>query len=339
MLNVWPVGQHQIVYTDLDKVLKGTRARMRQLQGSALLIVMAFTLGAQEPATAPTPFIVQEHITKKLSDHVWEIPDKNRPGVPNVMIVVGSRATLVVDTGMGPKSGAVVVREAQALSRNTQFYLATTDYRPEHITGAMAFPPNTVWMIPAAQKADIVEGTQGMIDSFMSRSAELKSALSDVKLRDPDVVFDGDARIDLGGGVKVRLMWFGPARTAGDVLIFVEPDRVLHGGNILGSKAYPGMPDRTPSVTNWLDIIDRLEALRPQIVLPNHGDVRDASLISSQRQVLRDLQQRARELKAEGKTAEQAGQTLTAEFDVKYPDWKAVTGIPAIVRRFYAESQ
>jgi glyoxylase-like metal-dependent hydrolase (beta-lactamase superfamily II) len=294
---------------------------------------------AQDQAAAPTPFIVQEHIVKRLSEHVWEIPDKDRPGVPNVAIIVGSRATLVVDTGMGPKSGEVVVREAQRLSKNTELYLATTDFRPEHITGAMAFPPNSVWIIPAAQRADIAESTKSYIDSFISRSADLAAALKDVKLRDPDIVFDGDARIDLGGGVTVRLMWYGPARTAGDVVVFVEPDRVLHAGNILGNKSYPSMPDHTPSVTNWLDIIDKLEALRPLIVLPNHGDVRDASLISGQREVLRDLQRRSRELKAEGKTAEQAGQTLTAEFDVKYPEWKGVSGIPAIVRRFYAESQ
>ena len=294
---------------------------------------------AQDQAAAPTPFIVQEHIVKRLSEHVWEIPDKDRPGVPNVAIIVGSRATLVVDTGMGPKSGEVVVREAQRLSKNTELYLATTDFRPEHITGAMAFPPNSVWIIPAAQRADIAESTKSYIDSFISRSADLAAALKDVKLRDPDIVFDGDARIDLGGGVTVRLMWYGPARTAGDVVVFVEPDRLLHAGNILGNKSYPSMPDHTPSVTNWLDIIDKLEALRPLIVLPNHGDVRDASLISGQREVLRDLQRRSRELKAEGKTAEQAGQTLTAEFDVKYPEWKGVSGIPAIVRRFYAESQ
>jgi glyoxylase-like metal-dependent hydrolase (beta-lactamase superfamily II) len=292
---------------------------------------------AQDQAAAPTPFIVQEHTLKNISEHVWEIPDKNRPGVPNVIIVVGSRATLVVDTGMGPKSGAIVAREAQSLSKNTQFYLATTDFRPEHVTGAMAFPPHTTWLIPAAQKADIAESTASYIESFTSRSAELKAALADVKLRDPDVVFDGDAKIDLGGGVTVRLFWFGPARTNGDIAIFVDPDRVLHSGNFLGSKAYPGMPNSTASITNWLDVIDRLEALHPLIVIPNHGEVRDASLISGQREVLRALQRRARELKAEGRTAEQAGQTLTAEFDVKYPDWKSVTGIPAIVRRFYGE--
>jgi len=313
---------------------------------TSTFVFAAFTLGvapalavAQDQAAPPTPFIVQENIVKRISEHVWEIPDRNRPGVPNVAIIVGSRATLVVDTGMGPKRGEIVVREAQRLSKNTEFYLATTDFRPEHITGAMAFPPHTVWIIPAAQKADIAESTAGYIDSFMSRSADLKAALEDVKLRDPDIVFDGDARIDLGGGVKVQLIWYGPARTNGDVVIFIEPDRVLHAGNILGSKSYPGMPDHTPSVTNWLDTIDKLEALHPLIVMPNHGEVRDASLISSQREVLRDLQRRSRELKAEGKTAEQAGQTLTAEFDVKYPDWKGVAGIPAIVRRFYAESQ
>jgi glyoxylase-like metal-dependent hydrolase (beta-lactamase superfamily II) len=313
---------------------------------ASLFILAALTIGfspaiaiAQEQAAPPTPFIVQEHITKQISDHVWEIPDRNRPGVPNVALIVGSRATLVVDTGMGPRSGEIVVREAQKLSKNTELYLATTDFRPEHITGAMAFPPNTVWIVPAAQKADMAESTENYVTSFMSRSADLTAALKDVKLREPDVVFDRDAKVDLGGGVTVHLIWYGPARTNGDVVIFVEPDRVLHGGNILGSKSYPGMPDNTPSVTNWLDILDKMEALHPLIVMPNHGDVRDASLISSQRQVLRDLQKRSRELKAQGKTAEEAGQTLTAEFDVKYPDWKGVGGIPAIVRRFYAESQ
>jgi glyoxylase-like metal-dependent hydrolase (beta-lactamase superfamily II) len=322
------------------------RQSANSIEATSPLIIVAFTMGfapalavAQDPAAPPTPFIVQEHIVKRISEHVWEIPDRDRPGIPNIAIIVGSRATLVVDTGMGPKSGEIVVREAQSLSKNTEFYLATTDFRPEHVTGAMAFPPHTVWIIPAAQKADIAQSTASYIDSFISRSADLKAALKDVKLRDPDIVFDGDATIDLGGGVKVHLIWYGPARTNGDVVIFVEPDRVLHAGNILGSKSYPGMPDYTPSVTNWLDIIDRLEALHPVIVIPNHGDVRDASLISSQREVLRDLQRRSRELKAEGKTAEQAGQTLTAEFDVKYPDWKGVAGIPAIVRRFYAESQ
>ena len=37
--------------------------------------------------------------TTKISDHVWAIM-----GFPNIAIVVGSHATLVVDTGLGPKN-------------------------------------------------------------------------------------------------------------------------------------------------------------------------------------------------------------------------------------------
>jgi glyoxylase-like metal-dependent hydrolase (beta-lactamase superfamily II) len=290
------------------------------------------------PAAAPVPFIVEEHIVKKISDHVYEIPDRNRPGVPNIAIVIGSRAALVVDTGMGPKSGEIVLREVQRLTKSSELYLTTTDFRPEHVTGAQAFPPNTIWIVPEAQREDIHESTMKYLTAFSSRSPDLANALAEVKLREPSIVFNRDVKLDLGG-VTVRLMWFGPARTNGDLIVFVPEDSLLHSGNFLGSMTYPGMPDEISSVTNWLDILDKMDALRPKIVIPNHGDVRDGKLIAGTRLVLRDLQFRARDLKAEGKTEEQAGQILTAEFDVKYPEWKGLGAIPAIVRRFYEEVQ
>lgn len=329
-------------------------AHFRQLSCTLVLMTAVLRLAAapalaqsataqakdtQSKETAPNPFIVQEGAVKRLSEHVWEVPDRNRPGNPNVAIVVGSRATLIVDTGMGPRSGEAVAHEAQRLSKNTEFYLTTTDFRPEHITGAMGLPPNTKWIIPAAQKIDIDQNTQQYIDRFTARSADLMAALKDVKLREPDVLFDHDVKIELGGGVSVALHWYGPARTNGDVVIFVEPDRLLHSGNILSSKTYLSMPPETPSITNWLDTIDRLEALHPLIVVPNHGEVRDSSLIAGEREVLRALQQRALELRSLGKSAEEAGQTLIPEFEIKYPDWKNLNNIPGIVARFYEQSQ
>jgi glyoxylase-like metal-dependent hydrolase (beta-lactamase superfamily II) len=316
-----------------------TLALITAALGLAAAPAPAQTAAAPAKETTPNPFIVQEGTVKRLSEHVWEIPDRNRPGNPNVAIVVGSRATLIVDTGMGPRSGEAVAREAQRLSKNTEFYLTTTDFRPEHITGAMTLPANTKWIIPAAQKVDIDQSTQKYIDSFVARSADLMTALKDVKLREPDVLFDHDVKVELGGGVTVALSWYGPARTNGDVVIFVQPDRLLHGGNILGSKTYPSMPADTPSVTNWLDIIDRLDALHPLIVLPNHGDVRDGTLIAGEREVLRALQQRTIELKALGKSAEEAGQMLIPEFEARYPDWKSLNNIPGVVARFYEQSQ
>jgi glyoxylase-like metal-dependent hydrolase (beta-lactamase superfamily II) len=222
------------------------------------------------------------------------------------------------------------------LGKNTKIYLSTSDFRPEHVSGGQSFPPDSVWIVPESQKADIDESTLKFIDAFVKRSANLADALKDVKLRSPDIVFDREATLDLGG-VTAQLLWFGPAITHGDVVVFVPEDGVLLSGNFLTSKSYPGMGESTASATNWLATLDKLEALRPRIIFTNHGEMRDASLIAGERAVLRDLQAATRELKAQGKTAEEAGQILTGQFDVKYPDWKGPTAIPGIVRRFYAE--
>jgi hypothetical protein len=67
------------------------------MQISRLLILAAFaaaTVYAQQ-----NPLLGED--TVKVSDHVWAIM-----GFPNIGIVVGARATLVVDTGLGPRNGA-----------------------------------------------------------------------------------------------------------------------------------------------------------------------------------------------------------------------------------------
>ncbi len=306
-------------------------------------LVSAGTANAQTAAAAPNtagmrPFIVQENITQRISEHVWEIPDMSRPGTPNVAIIVGSKATLIVDTGMGPKSGTAITHEAQKLSGNTQFYLVTTDFRPEHISGGMALPPGTVWITPTAQKGDIATGTWKYINNFRARSPDLAYALADVTLREPDVTFDQEAKVDLGGGVIVHVLYFGPAVFPGDVAIYVEPDRLLQGGNFLASHSYPPIPDHNPGLTNYFNALDRMEALHPLIVMPHHGPMRDGTLIAGERLVLRDLEKRSLELKAQGKTADEAGKILVAEFAVKYPDWGAgPDNIPPAVKSFYTE--
>src|SRR5882762_10866625 len=60
--------------------------------------------------TQPAP-LVQENKTVRVSEHVYVLPDGRVNLVPNIGMIVGTRATLVVDAGMGPRNGQVVVRE------------------------------------------------------------------------------------------------------------------------------------------------------------------------------------------------------------------------------------
>ena len=250
---------------------------------------------------------VPENAVMRVSDHVYAII-----GFPNIAFVVGTRATLVVDTGMGPRNGAVVVREAQKLAKGPALYLTTTHFHPEHSAGESAFPANTILIRPAAQQDEIDRRGAEYIDLFSSRSAQNKELLQGVKLRQADIVFDREAKLDLGG-VTARLFWWGAAHTKGDELIFVPEDSVLIPGDIVQNKLVPNMPNEDASVKGWLSVLDQLAPLKPRFVVPDHGALGDGSLIGKERAFLLDVQKRAQELKRQGTSVEEAGKLLQAE--------------------------
>jgi glyoxylase-like metal-dependent hydrolase (beta-lactamase superfamily II) len=297
-----------------------------------VLISVLLMSAAGLSLTAQESMLLPENSATRVSEHVYAIV-----GFPNIGIVVGGRATLVVDTGLGPRNGAIVMKQAEKLGKAPILYLTTTHFHPEHAMGEQAFPAHTVIIRPAAQQEEMDKHATEMMDLFRGFSAQSKELLQDVKLRPPDIVFDKEITVDLGG-VTVRLMWLGPAHTLGDELIFVEPDSVLIPGDIVQDKIVPNMPNADASVKNWLAILDQLEPMHPRYVLPDHGALGDGSLIAKERAFLLDLQARSLELKRQGKSADEAATTVTAEFKKKYPDWTTMGPVANVVKRVYAEN-
>ena len=104
--------------------------------------------------------------------------------------------------------------------------MTTTHFHPEHAGGEPGFPPATILIRDAVQQQEMEKHGQEMMNMFSGFSAQNKELLAGVVLRPPDVTFNEEVTVDLGG-VTARLLWFGGAHTKGDELTFVEPDRTL----------------------------------------------------------------------------------------------------------------
>jgi glyoxylase-like metal-dependent hydrolase (beta-lactamase superfamily II) len=176
------------------------------------------------------------------------------------------------------------------------------------------------------------------IHNFSQRTPEMKALLQDVKPRAPDIVFDREAKLDLGG-VTVRLLWLGPAHTRGDNFVFVEEDGVLFTGDVVTNRFFPIFPDADASGKNWLAILDQLDELHTHTIVPGHGEVGDTALIGTERTYLKAVQSRVTELKAQGKSADESAKLLSVEFRAKYPDWDNPGWVGDAVKRFYAEAK
>jgi len=275
--------------------------------------------------------LLEENSTR-VSDHVYAIV-----GFPNVAIVVGSRATLVVDTGLGPRNGATVMRVVKKLSTNQKLFLTTTHFHVEHTAGEGGFPAETILIRPAVQQEEVEKGIAGMIARFSTFSEQNRELLAGVKLRAPDMVFDSEVKLDLGG-VTARLLWYGAGHTKGDELIFVEPDSTLIPGDIVQDKLVPRVNAGEGTPTGWLAVLDKIAPLKPRYVIPDHGVLGDGSLIAKERAFIVDLQSRALALKRQGVPVSDAGKQLAAEFKAKYPDWGNMELVASFVERVYAES-
>jgi glyoxylase-like metal-dependent hydrolase (beta-lactamase superfamily II) len=271
--------------------------------------------------------------TTKISDHVWAIM-----GFPNIAIVVGGRATLIVDTGLGPKNGATVARVAAKLApNNAKLFLTTTHFHPEHAGGEPGFPPGTILIRDAVQQQEMEKHGQEMIEMFSKFSAQNKELLAGVVLRSPDVIFNQETTVDLGG-VTARLLWLGGAHTKGDELTFVEPDRTLISGDVVQNQTMPNIFGDGGTPASWLAVLDKVASLNAAHILPDHSAPGDGSLVAAERELISEIRTQALTLRAKGLSANDAGKQVSASLKTQHPDWPN-TNAGGFVKSVYTEPQ
>lgn len=291
------------------------------------LVIVAAAVSVAAQGTNP----VLGETTTKISDHVWAIM-----GWPNIGIVIGSNAVLVVDTGLGPKNGETISKVVAKLAPGKKIYLTTTHFHPEHASGEAGFPAGTVLIRDAVQQQEAEQHGQEMINMFSGRSAQNKDLLAGVKMRAPDETFDKEKKLDLGGGVTARLLWFGGAHTKGDELTFIEPDRTLISGDVVQNKTMPNIYGDGGTPGTWLAVLDKIEALKPALVLPDHSAPGDGSLVAAERELISDIRTRGQALQRQGVSASDAAKQIGDELKAKHPDWPN-TNATAFVNSVYAE--
>ncbi len=297
-----------------------------------IFVTLAVSTG---PSLAQTPPpIVQVEGLRQISSRVHVIPDNNVPIVPNVGYIVGDRALLVIDTGLGPRNGAAVYAVARRLAGDKAIYLVTTHVHPEHDLGAQAFPKTTKLIRSTDQVKDIAESGLRLARIFASRSPVNAELLKDADFRKADVTFEREYELDLGG-VRARIMAMGPNHTIGDTAIWFESERVLFSGDV-AMRPQPAFASVSSSLGHWLASLERLERLNPALIVPSHGPLGDGTLlVSDYRSYLTEVRDRTAAVKKAGRNLDQALAAVTDAFGDRAPDKARLAGA---IRAAFAEA-
>ncbi|WP_403491149.1 MBL fold metallo-hydrolase [Streptomyces caniferus] len=287
-------------------------------------------------ADAPPPRVQGEPI--EVAEGVFVIPDNRVPIVPNIGIVVGNHAALVIDTGIGQRNGRYVLEQARRLASGRRLFLTLTHFHPEHGFGAQAFKGAATIVYNAAQRAELHRKGAAYADMFRGLSPAVAAELEGVQFVDPDVTYTGEAEVDLGGRT-VLLREVGPAHTVGDQVVLVD-DRVLFGGDLLETRMFPIAPYFPPHDTDvdadrWISVLDQLLALDPEIVVPGHGEVTDATLIREVRDYLGYVRAETTRLRGRGATEDEAAERISESARSRWSTWDHPEWTSFAVRAFY----
>jgi glyoxylase-like metal-dependent hydrolase (beta-lactamase superfamily II) len=277
---------------------------------------------------------------REIADGVYVVPDGRVPLVPNVGIVLGEEKALVVDTAMGPANAARIRAFAEELAGDRELVLTITHFHPEHGFGAQVFRDATI-VYNRAQLDELHDKGAGYLEMFRTFGPAVAKELEGVELVEPDQTYDGEVHeLDLGGR-RVELRTWGLAHTRSDQVVFLPEERILFTGDLVEERCFaifPYFPPEDADVDGerWIAVLERLEALEPELVVPGHGDVSGPGVIAEAREYITLLRDESRRLKGTGVGVDDAVEQLDASMRALHPDWVQTEWIGFGVRHFYS---
>jgi glyoxylase-like metal-dependent hydrolase (beta-lactamase superfamily II) len=183
------------------------------------------------------------------------------------------------------------------------------------------------------------EGLQRLRGLSESRDPLLRSLaaafgewdFSDIVLSPPTTLVDDRLEIDLDG-LRVDLLYVGPAHTAGDLVVHLPEQGVLFVGDVLFRLCTPIGWEGT--FAHWIAALDRLAALHPAVVVPGHGPLCGVDGLREMREYLQYVRSESRRCFDAGLFALDAAKQIDLG---PYAGWTQPERIIFSVERAYRE--
>ncbi len=221
------------------------------------------------------------------------------PWCVNAGVIAGDSITLVVDTGGNTLAGQTIFGYASLVRPQNSLLVINTEKHFDHIGGNGFFRQLgvDVWghaeILRTADEfaGEIAEFNEAIPNPVRRAIGEARAFFTQTGVTNPNHPITEDTRFDLGGVTAQILLT--PGHTPTNLCAWLPEEGVLYSGDCLINEYLPNLDAGNVAGWHiWLESLDRVEALKPAMVVPGHGPVaqgKDVSRIFGEvRKVLRE---------------------------------------------------
>ncbi len=284
--------------------------------------------GADPKFIDPRPPTVDTSNLEEIAEGVWVVRDHRIWLVPNIGIILGNDAALIVDCGLGPANGERVLDLARRIAGTRRLFLTVTHFHPEHGYGAQVFRPEATIVYNQAQRDELQEKGARYNDLFRkTQTPAAAAALYGTKIVMPHFTYDGPrAELDLGGR-RVSFHTWGTAHTRGDQVVFLPKERILFAGDLIEERMFPIFPwfppqDHEIDGARWVEILNGFRLFDPTRVVPGHGDIGDIQIALNLASHIETVGREVRRRRQDGQTVDQIIAEYKPNIIAAYPGWE-----------------
>jgi glyoxylase-like metal-dependent hydrolase (beta-lactamase superfamily II) len=239
---------------------------------------------ADTPFHAPVPIEIAPGVYVMFGSGDAVSP-ANHGIVANNGFIVGPSGVTVIDTGSSYRYGRAMLDAIRNVTRLPVELVVITHQGPEFVFGASAFRDQGVPILAQRRTAELIrERCAICLKNLIRTLGEDDMAGSRVTV--PDRTVDGTTEID-SGGRKLRLLYFGPASTPGDLAVLDPSTGVLFAGGLVSVARIPEL--RNERIPGWLDALDKLKALDAKAIVPAFGKLAKPADLDRLATYLREL--------------------------------------------------
>lgn len=210
---------------------------------------------------------------KKLTEHVYYMPESDETDRPILGLICGDKYSLVVDSGNSPQHARDFLDEVEKLGVAPVKYLVITHFHWDHVYGIKEMNITTIGhkntrpRLKEMQQLKWDEGSlkdrleKGLCNELMVKSmiAEIPD-LDNFTIGDLDIAFEGEMEIDLGG-ISCTLKEIGGEHTDDGVAVHIPCEEVAFLGDCIYGSRFDGVYGyRREPVFDMADRINKLEA-------------------------------------------------------------------------------
>ena len=298
--------------------------------GQARLWALAWLAGmtiALIPAAAQQR-PVAEVIVKQVASDVYFLFDFNGS---NAVFLVTDEGVLLIDTRTHPHDGRDLLERIRKVTDKPVKWLINSHFHGDHHMGGSVFKALGATFVAHKETARLMQQTYPK--EMTRRIAGFKSRGYDpdeVKLVVPDVTFDGEMTIRLGGR-EAQLFYLGPGQQAGDTFVLFPHANLLFTPGAFAKHSMPNMAF-TPSVETWIKLLDQVAAMDVAQILPAHGDIAVRADVKELAAMLADEYATVRDAVNRGVSLDEAVRTLTFP---QYRDWRNYGRLEGEIKALY----